>query len=264
MSTQGRLTVASFNVNGIKARGDVLARWLDDVGPDVVALQEIKCEEAAFPKALAETRGYFLAVHGQKGFNGVALLSRRPIEAVTTGLPGHGEDGQARWLEVRLAGGLIVVSVYAPNGNPAPGPKFDYKLAWFARAHSRLRALLAEERPLILAGDWNVIPERIDAATPEAWLEDALFRPESRAAFRRLLTMGLYDALRLCRPDHPGLYTFWDYQQNAFERNDGIRIDHLVLSPQAADRLLDVWIDTRPRHWQRPSDHTPICAAFAL
>lgn len=256
------MKIATFNINGVKARAEVLARWLDDSAPDAAVLQEIKSTDEAFPRDLIESRGYALETHGQKGFNGVAVISKRPIEAVRRGLPGDPDDDQARWIEARLQGGVTLVGLYLPNGNPAPGPKFDYKLAWMARMRDRVAALLAEERVLVLAGDYNVIPQPIDAARPEAWRDDALFRPESRAAFRRTCALGLADAIRLRHPETPGIYSFWDYQQNAHERNDGIRIDHLLLSPQAADRLTDAWVETGPRHWPRPSDHTPVWVAL--
>jgi exodeoxyribonuclease III len=258
------MKIATFNINGIKARAEVLARWLDESAPDAAVLQEIKSVDDAFPRALIESRGYHLETHGQKGFNGVAVISKRPFEWVTRGLPGDETDEQARWIEARIEGGLTLCGLYLPNGNPAPGPKFDYKLAWMARLLAHARALLAEERMLVLAGDYNVIPQPIDAARPDAWREDALFRPESRAAFRRIEALGLADAIRLRHPDVPKLFSFWDYQANALERGDGIRIDHLLLSPQAADRLQDAWIDTAPRHWTRPSDHTPVWVELGL
>jgi len=252
------MKIASFNINGVKARAEVLARWLDESAPDAAVLQEIKSTDEGFPREVIETRGYHLETHGQKGFNGVAVLSKRPILSVARGLPGDPDDTQARWIEARIEGGPVLCGLYLPNGNPAPGPKYDYKLGWMARLRARAVELLTEERPLVLAGDWNVIPQPVDAARPEAWREDALFRPESRAAFRRIEALGLADAIRLRHPGVPGLYSFWDYQANAHERGDGIRIDHLLLSPQAADRLTDAWIETAPRHWARPSDHTPV------
>jgi len=253
------MKIATFNINGIKARSDVLARWLDESAPDLAVLQEIKSLDEPFPRALIEDRGYHLETHGQKGFNGVAILSKAPLTAVTRGLPGDEGDEQARWIEATLegAGNLRVCGLYLPNGNPAPGPKFDYKLAWMARMQARVQTLMTQEIPLVFAGDYNVIPQPADAARPEAWREDALFRLESRAAFRRLESLGLYDALRLRHPE-PGIYSFWDYQAGAWARNDGIRIDHLLLSPQAADRLRDAWVETAPRAWDRPSDHTPV------
>lgn len=253
------MKIATFNINGIKARSDVLARWLDESAPDLAVLQEIKSTDDTFPRDLIESRGYHLETHGQKGFNGVAILSRRPLLDVARGLPGDEGDEQARWIEASVEGaaGLRVCGLYLPNGNPAPGPKFDYKLAWMARMQARVQTLIAREIPLVFAGDYNVIPQPIDAARPEAWREDALFRPESRAAFRRLQALGLYDALRLRHPE-PGIYSYWDYQAGAWPRNDGIRIDHLLLSPQAADRLCDAWAETEPRAWDKPSDHTPV------
>ncbi|MGY6533955.1 MAG: exodeoxyribonuclease III [Pararhodobacter sp.] len=258
------MKIATFNINGVKARADVLARWLDDSAPDIAVLQEIKSTDETFPRALIEGRGYHLETHGQKGFNGVAILSRHALTDVRRGLPGDETDAQARWIEARVegAGGLHVCGLYLPNGNPAPGPKFDYKLAWMERMQAHVQGLLAQERPLVLAGDYNVIPQPTDAARPEAWREDALFRPETRAAFRRLQALGLYDALRLKHPNGPGPFTFWDYQAGARARNDGIRIDHLLLSPQAADRLQDAWVEDAPRDWEKPSDHTPVWVAL--
>ncbi|GAB4261977.1 MAG: exodeoxyribonuclease III [Pararhodobacter sp.] len=252
------MKIATFNINGVKARAEVLGRWLDESAPDIALLQEIKSIDEAFPREIAESRGYHLETHGQKGFNGVAILSRLPLVDVARRLPGDETDEQARWIEATIGGTrLRVCGLYLPNGNPAPGPKFDYKLAWMARMKARVQALLAEERPLVLAGDYNVIPQPVDAARPEAWVDDALFRPESRAAFRRLEALGLYDAVRLRHPE-PGIYSYWDYQAGAWARNDGIRIDHLLLSPQAADRLRDAWVETAPRAWEKPSDHTPV------
>jgi exodeoxyribonuclease-3 len=262
------MKIATFNINGVKARSEVLARWLDESAPDAAVLQEIKSTDEAFPRDLIESRGYHLETHGQKGFNGVAVISKHPIAAVVRGLPGDVADEQARWIEARITTdsgvGLTLCGLYLPNGNPAPGPKFDYKLAWMDRLHARAAELLAEERVLVLAGDYNVIPQPADAARPDAWREDALFRHESRAAFRRIEALGLADAIRLRHPGTPGLYSFWDYQANAHERGDGIRIDHLLLSPQACDRLQDAWIETGPRHWERPSDHTPVWVELDL
>ena len=257
------MKLATFNINGVKARAETLGRWLDQAQPDVAVLQEIKSVDEAFPRALIEDRGYHLETHGQKGFNGVAILSKLPLSNVSRGLPGDDTDEQARWIEADIGDtGLRVCGLYLPNGNPAPGPKYDYKLAWMERLKARAMALLAEERPLAFAGDYNVIPQPQDAARPDAWRQDALFLPDSRAAFRRLEALGLYDALRLRRPE-PGLYSFWDYQANARGRNDGIRIDHWLLSPQAADLLQDCWIETEPRDWDKPSDHTPVWVDLA-
>jgi len=257
------MKLATFNINGVKARAETLGRWLDQAQPDVAVLQEIKSVDEAFPRALIQDRGYHLETHGQKGFNGVAILSKLPLSNVSRGLPGDDTDEQARWIEADIGDtGLRVCGLYLPNGNPAPGPKYDYKLAWMERLKARAMALLAEERPLAFAGDYNVIPQPMDAARPDAWRQDALFLPDSRAAFRRLEMLGLYDALRLRRPE-AGLYSFWDYQANARGRNDGIRIDHWLLSPQAADLLQDCWIETEPRDWDKPSDHTPVWVDLA-
>jgi exodeoxyribonuclease-3 len=253
------MKIATFNINGIRARIDALPEWLDAAAPDVVLLQEIKSQDADFPHALFRDRGYFVETHGQKGFNGVAILSRLPLDDVTRGLPGDDTDEQARWIEATVTGKCTVrlCALYLPNGNPAPGPKFDYKLAWMARMKARARALLAEECPVVMGGDYNVIPQAEDAARPEAWVRDALFLPESRAAFRRIVHLGYTDAFR-ARDPRPGQYTFWDYQAGSWPRNNGIRIDHLLLSPQAADRLVDAGIDRAVRGGDKPSDHVPV------
>lgn len=252
------MKIATFNINGVKARSEVLGRWLDESAPDVALLQEIKSIDEAFPREIFEERGYQIETHGQKGFNGVAIASKLPLLDVTRRLPGDETDEQARWIEAVVGDtGLRVCGLYLPNGNPAPGPKYDYKLAWMDRMLSRVKSLLASEVPLVFAGDYNVIPQPEDAARPEAWRQDALFRPETRAAFRKLEALGLYDALRL-RHEAPEMYSFWDYQAGAWQKNDGIRIDHLMLDARAADRLTNAWIETAPRAWERPSDHTPV------
>jgi exodeoxyribonuclease III len=253
------MKIATFNINGIKARIDALPQWLEAAKPDAVALQEIKSVDEAFPRELFETMGYQVETHGQKGFNGVAILSRLPLEDIRRGLPGDESDEQARWIEATVMGARPVrlCGLYLPNGNPAPGPKYDYKLAWMARMERHVQALLQLEEPLVVAGDYNVIPQPEDAAKPEAWVEDALFRPETRKAFRRLINLGLTDAFR-ARHAAPGHYSFWDYQAGAWDRNNGIRIDHLLLSPQAADLLEDVQIDKAVRGGEKPSDHVPV------
>lgn len=258
------MKIASFNINGIKARIEALPRWLEAARPDVVCLQEIKSQDESFPRELFEDMGYRVETHGQKSFNGVAILSRLPLEDVTRGLPGDEGDEQARWIEATVIGAraVRVCGLYLPNGNPAPGPKFDYKLGWMARMEARVKALLATEEPVIFLGDYNVIPQPQDAAKPEAWVEDALFRPESRAAFRRLVNLGLTDAIRT-RDPRPGIYTFWDYQANSWERGNGIRIDHLLLSPQAADLLEEAGIDKDTRAGDKPSDHVPVWVDLA-
>lgn len=259
------MKIATFNINGIKARVEALPRWLAAEGgdADVICLQEIKSEDRAFPREIFEDMGYRVETHGQKGFNGVAVLSRLPLEDVTRGLPGDDSDEQARWIETTVIGACAVrvVSLYLPNGNPAPGPKYDYKLAWMARMQARVQALMALEEPLVLAGDYNVIPQAEDSAKPAAWVEDALYLPETRAAFRRLLHLGLTEAFR-AREQGPGHYSFWDYQANAWERNNGVRIDHLLLTPQAADRLTGAGIDRMVRAGDKPSDHVPVWATF--
>lgn len=254
------MKIATFNINGIKARAAALPEWLDEAQPDVVLLQEIKSVDEAFPRELFEERGYNVETHGQKSFNGVAILSKHPLEDVTRGLPGDAEDEQARWIEATVMGqgeAIRVCGLYLPNGNPAPGPKFDYKLAWMARLQARAQELLAQEIPFLMAGDYNIIPQAEDAAKPDSWREDALFRPESRAAWRRLLNLGLTEAFR-ARTQGPGHYSFWDYQAGAWNRNNGIRIDHFLLSPLAADMLRDCQIDKDVRGREKPSDHVPV------
>ncbi|HEX9858449.1 MAG TPA: exodeoxyribonuclease III [Paracoccaceae bacterium] len=259
------MKLATFNINGIKARIEALPAWLAVARPDVVLLQEIKSVDAAFPREIFEDLGYRVETHGQKGFNGVAILSKLPLEDVARGLPGDDGDEQARWIEATVIGAraVRVCGLYLPNGNPAPGPKYDYKLAWMARMKDRAAALLATEEPLVLAGDYNIIPQAEDAARPEAWVEDALFLPQSREAFRRILNLGFTDAFRARHPG-PGQYTFWDYQAGAWERNNGIRIDHLLLSPQAADLLRDAGIDKAVRAGEKPSDHVPVWIELAV
>lgn len=253
------MRIATFNINGIKARAELLLDWLSEARPDVALLQEIKSVDEAFPRGPIEDLGYNVETHGQKGFNGVAILSRLPLEDVTRGLPGDAGDEQARWIEATVVGTRAVrlCGLYLPNGNPAPGPKYDYKLAWMARLQARASALLNAEEPAVMAGDYNVIPQAQDAARPEAWREDALFRPETRAAFRRILNLGFTEAFR-GRVQGPGHYSFWDYQAGAYDRNDGIRIDHHLLSPQAADLLTDCWIEAEMRGREKPSDHVPV------
>jgi exodeoxyribonuclease-3 len=256
--------LATFNINGIKARIEALPAWLAAAAPDVVCLQEIKSVDEGFPRDLFQGLGYRVETHGQKGFNGVAILSRLPLSDIRRGLPGDAADDQARWIEAVVDGPrpLRVCGLYLPNGNPAPGPKYDYKLAWMTRMETRLRALLAGEEAFVALGDYNVIPQAADAARPEAWVTDALYLPESRAAFRRMLHLGLTDAVRVREPG-AGVYTFWDYQAGAWERNHGIRIDHVLLSPQAADRLVETGIDKAVRGGDKPSDHVPVWVRLA-
>lgn len=259
------MKIATFNINGIKARINALPDWLDEAQPDVAVLQEIKSVDEAFPTEIFEERGYNVATHGQKSFNGVAILSKRPLEDVTRGLPGDDTDEQARWIEATITGDthpVRVCGLYLPNGNPAPGPKYDYKLAWMARLLARAEQLLSEETPFMMAGDYNIIPQAEDAAKPDSWREDALFRLESRAAFRKLINLGLTDAFRARTPG-PGHYSFWDYQAGAWNRNNGIRIDHLLLCPQTADMLTDCVIDKDVRGRDKPSDHVPVWVDLA-
>ncbi len=254
------MKIATFNINGIKARLPALVDWLREASPDVALLQEIKSVDEAFPRMEIEELGYNVETHGQKGFNGVAILSKLPIEDVSRGLPGDETDEQARWIEATISGETSAVRVcglYLPNGNPAPGPKFDYKISWMERLEARARELLASEEPVVLAGDYNAIPEDRDAARPDDWRDDALFRPETLAAFRRLLNLGYTDALRETNQDDE-VYTFWDYQAGAWDKNDGIRIDHLLLSPQAADCLKAARVDAEVRGREKPSDHVPV------
>lgn len=259
------MKIATFNINGIKARIEALPAWLDDAQPDVALLQEIKSVDDAFPREVFEDRGYNVETHGQKSFNGVAILSKLPLEDVTRGLPGDEHDAQARYIEATVVGdssALRLCGLYLPNGNPAPGPKYDYKLAWMERLRLRAKDLLAEEIPFVMAGDYNIIPQMEDAATPDSWREDALFRLDSRTAFRRLLNLGLTEAFR-ARTQGPGHYSFWDYQAGAWNRNNGIRIDHLLLCPQAADMLRECQIDKDVRGRDKPSDHVPVCIDLA-
>lgn len=256
------MKIATYNINGIKARTEALLDWLAEAEPDVACLQEIKSVDEAFPREPFERLGYRVETHGMKGFHGVALLSKLPLEDVTRRLPESGTDApdaQTRWIEATVMGRrpVRVCGLYLPNGNPAPGPKFDYKLAWLDRMLIRTKALLTQEDPLVLCGDYNVIPQAEDAAFPKDWLTDALYLPETRAAYQRLLNLGLTDAIR-ARNQSPGLYTFWDFQRGAWERNTGIRIDHLLLSPQAADLLIDTGIDKATRGRDKPSDHVPV------
>jgi exodeoxyribonuclease-3 len=254
------MRIATWNVNSIRQRLDCLQAWLNERQPDIVCLQEIKCTDEAFPREPLEALGYNLAVHGQKTFNGVALLSKLPFDEVAPGLIGDDGDVQARFLEALVStrsGVVRLVSLYLPNGNPAPGDKYTYKLKWMDRLIKFSVDRLKNEEPFVLAGDYNVIPAAQDAKRPEAWTKDALFLPATREKFRALINLGLTDAIRAVSDDG-GLYTFWDYQAGAYAKDDGIRIDHLLLSPQAADRLIDAGIDRHVRGWDKPSDHVPV------
>jgi exodeoxyribonuclease-3 len=254
------MRIATWNVNSIKQRLDSALAWLAECQPDVVCLQETKCVDDAFPREPFESLGYNLAIHGQKTFNGVAILSKTPFDEVTPRLPGDEGDDHARFIEAAIStqsGVIRIASIYLPNGNPPDSEKYSYKIKWMDRLIHYARERLALEEPLVLAGDFNVIPEPVDARNPAAWVNDALFLPITRNRFRALCHLGLTDALR-AGSDDGGLYTFWDYQAGAWQKNNGIRIDHLLLSPQAADRLVTSGIDKHVRAWEKPSDHVPV------
>ena len=250
------MRLATYNVNGVNGRLPVLLRWLAEASPDVVCLQELKAPQEKFPRAEIEKAGYGAIWHGQKSWNGVAILAKEaePMET-RRGLGGDPDDLHSRYLEAAVQG-VIVGCLYLPNGNPAPGPKFDYKLRWFERFTARAAELLAHKVPVVLAGDYNVMPTDLDVYKPERWLDDALFRPEVREAYARLLEQGWTDALRQL---HPGerIYTFWDYFRNAYARDAGLRIDHLLLSPELAPRLRAAGVDRWVRALEKTSDHAP-------
>lgn len=259
------MKIATFNINGIKARINALPDWLDEAQPDIALLQEIKTVDEGFPREIFEDRGYNVETHGQKSFNGVAILSKLPLEDVTRGLPGDDDDEQARWIEATVMGDAQAVRIcglYLPNGNPVPGPKYDYKLAWMERLFARAQQLMDSEMPAMMAGDYNIIPQIEDAKRPDDWREDALFLLESRTAFRRIINLGFTDAFR-ARNQAPEQFSFWDYQAGAWNKNDGIRIDHLLLTPQAADLLRDCKIDAEIRGREKPSDHVPVWVDLA-
>lgn len=259
------MKIATWNINGVKARIDTALTWLKEAEPDIVCLQEIKSIDEGFPSERFEELGYNVATHGQKGFNGVAILSKLPFDDVTRRLPGDDDDEQARYIEAIVSpdsGPVRIVCLYLPNGNPINTPKFSYKLGWMDRLEARVAELLDDEMPLIVAGDYNVIPEPRDAKRPDAWSGDALFQPQSRANFRALENLGLTDALRVTHPED-GIYTFWDYQAGAWQKDNGIRIDHLMLSSQALDRLQSAGVDKHTRGWEKPSDHVPVWIELA-
>ncbi len=260
------MRIATWNVNSIKQRLDNIIAWIDETSPDVVCLQETKCVDEAFPREPFESAGYNIAVHGQKAFNGVAILSKLPFDETTPQLPGDPEDDHARFLEavVSTKSGVVrIASIYLPNGNPPQTDKYAYKLNWMERLFHYAPQRLALEEPLVLAGDYNVIPVEADVYDPPAWVGDALFRLETRERFRALINLGLTDAIR-ATSDEAGLYTFWDYQAGAWQRNKGLRIDHLLLSPQAADRLTGAGVDKHVRGREKPSDHVPVWVELAF
>mgnify|MGYP000232550274 CR=1 FL=1 len=250
------MKIASWNVNSIKARLPRVTEWLSEFQPDVVLFQELKCIDDNFPRMEIEDLGYNVATHGQKTYNGVAILSKYPIEDVMEGLPGDDDDEQARYLEATV-NNVRVASIYLPNGNPAPGPKYDYKLEWMRKLKSHLKETLLNEEIFIILGDFNVIPEEEDVHNPEAWKDDALFKIETKKAYREILSLGFLDSFRQFN-NEPGNYTFWDYQRGAWQRNNGIRIDHILTSPLAADKMKNVYIDKTVRDKDKPSDHVPI------
>lgn len=250
------MRIASWNVNSAKARLDHITGFLAADKTDILLMQEIKSQDANLPREVFTEMGWHIAVHGQKTYNGVAIASRFPMDDITAGLPGDDTDEQARYLEATVTG-VRVATIYLPNGNPVPGPKFDYKLAWMERLYSRAMELAAREIPVVLGGDYNVIPHDIDCYDPAGWEGDALTHPESRGAFFKLCNAGYMDALRAIHPTGAH-YTYWDYQAGAWQRDNGVRIDHLLLSPEAGDRLVTVGVDKAPRGLEKPSDHTPI------
>jgi exodeoxyribonuclease-3 len=251
------MKIATYNVNGVNGRLPVLLRWLAETTPDVVCLQELKAPQEKFPEEAINEAGYNAIWHGQKSWNGVAILSRNgKPEEIRRAMPGDEEDVQSRYIEAMI-NGVLVGCLYLPNGNPAPGPKFDYKLQWFERFTKYAKELLKSGAPVVLTGDYNVIPTEMDVYKPERWVEDALFRPETRSAFKKLVAQGWTDAVRKLHPDET-IYTFWDYFRNAYGRNAGLRIDHFLLSPSLDGRLVACGVDRQVRGWEKTSDHAPV------
>ena len=251
------MKIATYNVNGVNGRLPVLLRWLEEAKPDIVCLQELKAPQEKFPLKEIEEAGYHAVWKGQKSWNGVAILSKNEKPVLRTNiLEGDDEDEQSRYLEAKI-GDLIIACIYLPNGNPYPGPKFNYKLKWFERLQARAELLISSEKPAILIGDFNVMPTEKDVYKPEKWINDALFRIEVRDAFFELLNQGWTDAIRELYPDEV-IYTFWDYFRNAYERNAGLRIDHFLLSPELKDKLKEAKVDKHVRGWEKSSDHAPV------
>jgi exodeoxyribonuclease-3 len=251
------MKIATYNVNGVNGRLEVLLRWLKQAKPDIVCLQELKAPEEKFPEQALLKAGYYSIWHGQKSWNGVAILSRYgPPQEIRRALPGDPEDSHSRYIEA-VINDMVIGCIYLPNGNPAPGPKFDYKLQWFKRLTAHAKKLLAHKVPVLLVGDYNVMPTELDVYKPERWVDDALFRPEVRAAFKKLTSQGWTDAVRKL---HPGekIYTFWDYFRKAFERDAGLRLDHFLLSPDLAKKLQEAGVDKHVRGWTKTSDHAPV------
>ena len=256
------MRIATWNVNSVRSRLPNVLDWLKSAAPDVALLQEIKCETAQFPALEFEALGYRCQVLGQKSYNGVAILSKLPLSDVLEGLPGEPEDVQSRYLEATIEG-VRVACLYLPNGNPVGTEKYPYKLRWMDRLKARIVTLLGQEVPFVLGGDYNVIPHPADLYDPVGWAEDALFRLETRAKFREILNLGVTEAFHSLHPDAQHAYTFWDYQAGCWPRDLGLRIDHFLLSPQAADRLVDCRIDREPRAREKASDHTPVIVELA-
>ena len=251
------MKIATYNVNGINGRLPVLLRWLKEKSPDVVCLQELKAPQEKFPEKAIQDAGYNAIWHGQKSWNGVAILARNgQPEEVRRVLPGDEEDTHSRYIEA-VVNDITIGCLYLPNGNPAPGPKFDYKLQWFERLTKHASDLLAANKPVLLTGDYNVMPTEIDVYKPERWVKDALFRPETREAFKNLVSQGWTDAIRKLYPDEV-IYTFWDYFRNNYERNAGLRIDHFLLSSHLEPRLVSAGVDRDVRGWEKTSDHAPV------
>lgn len=251
------MKIATYNVNGVNGRLPVLLRWLDETSPDVACLQELKTTDDRFPVLALNQAGYNAVWHGQKSWNGVAVLAKKhhELDEIGRGLPGDPEDEQSRYIEARV-NDITVCCLYAPNGNPAPGPKFDYKMAWLERLREKAKKLVKLEEPVVLLGDYNIVPTDLDAYKPERWVNDAVFFPEPKELFQKLLKQGWTDSIRALFPDEV-IYTYWDYFRNAFNRNAGIRMDHLLLNPALSDRLKSGGVDRDVRAWEKTSDHAP-------
>ena len=257
------MRIATYNVNGVNGRLPVLLRWLEQAEPDIICLQELKAPQENFPERAIRNAGYDAVWHGQSRWNGVAILSRvGAIHETRRALPGDPDDVQSRYIEAAV-NGILIACLYLPNGNPRPGPKFDFKLRWFDRLHAHMASLIDVDAPVIVAGDYNVMPTDLDVYAPDRWRDDALFAPEVRAAYQRLLDQGWSDAIRRLHPDEV-IYSFWKYWRGAFERNAGLRIDHALLNPVAAAKLVSAEVDTRPRAWEKTSDHAPVVITLDL
>ncbi len=257
------MIIATYNVNGVNGRLPVLLRWLKETTPDVVCLQELKAPDEKYPEQAISDAGYTSVWHGQKSWNGVAILAKRKFEIkeVGRGLPGDPQDEQSRYIQA-MVNGILIVCLYLPNGNPAPGPKFDYKMTWFNRLIIKAGSLIKLKVPVVLAGDYNVVPTEMDAHKPESWVKDAVFFPEPRAAYQRLLKQGWIDSIRILYPDTK-IFTYWDYFRNAFNRDAGIRMDHLLLSPNLKKRLQKGGVNRHVRSWEKTSDHAPVWIEIA-